>query len=239
MLLHDLESVFVHVPKTGWQSIEQFFLNHLSILEKGKGDFLLKKNKNTSLGPPRLAHLTINQYLSLGYLESENFEKYYKFWFVRNPWSRCVSLYKFMWYSAIMSFDSFLEKELVKLVESGNWFYMSQYLYLYNSDEKCGVDFIWRFERLDDDFAQICEALSIPYNWSLPHINSTKHKTRPPFRKGVKLICCDPSRLQRLNLKSWLESTKKSDYKSYYSEKGKNLVKEIYSKDIRFFNYDF
>lgn len=78
---------FLHVPKTGGQSIERSIL---ASMHSKPEESLLRKNGNSNLGPPRLAHLFYKEYVDI-YKYSP------KKWFalVRNPLDRFLSEARF------------------------------------------------------------------------------------------------------------------------------------------------
>lgn len=83
--------IFIHVPKTAGQSIEQLFLKENNLTWEGRSPLLLKPNNDPAIGPERLAHLYANEYVKFNHISQADFDEFYKFSFVRNPFDRLVS----------------------------------------------------------------------------------------------------------------------------------------------------
>lgn len=99
----------------------------------------------------------------------KKWNEYFKFAFVRNPWDRCVSAWKYnisKSYTEDMPLFDFLRQLNHRDINSK---YLHQYKYT------SGCDYIGRFENIQQDFDIICDKLNIPHR-ELPHDNSTKHK---------------------------------------------------------------
>ena len=114
-------------------------------------------------------------------LPHETFDRFFKFAFVRNPWDWIVSLY---WYlletpshrhhyevAAMHSFEKYVEFETCR----GR---RSQHRFVANRRGELIVDFLGRFEHLEQDFQEVCDHLHV--RASLPHINRTVH---PDYRE--------------------------------------------------------
>jgi len=134
MVSHKHKCIFVHIPKVAGQSIELFFSNLLGLDWKTRAPLLLRPNDESEIGPPRLAHLKLQEYLSYHYISPNLFKEYYKFTFVRNPWSRTVSFYKYGNFNRQISFKRFVEINLPNLIVEKEWFYGSQYDFIYNNN---------------------------------------------------------------------------------------------------------
>jgi len=122
-------------------------------------------------------------------------ESSFKFSFVRNPWDRLVS-----WWSMIdnhrhastaansgneftryvrqraQSFEEFLTRCTDEIVETDGrkHIFRDQIDYLVDDKGKLIVDFVGRFERLQEDFDQVTARLGVP-SATLPRVNSSQH----------------------------------------------------------------
>ena len=217
MICHKYKCIFVHIPKTAGQSIEHVFLNLLGLSWEEREPLLLKFNYDKNLGPPRLAHLKAQEYLKYNYISQSMFDSYFKFSFVRNPWSRIVSFYNYRRYYQLFSFKHFVTKRLKnKISERDYWFIGPQYEFIMNHNGDIIVDYIGRFENLKNDFNVICNALGLK-DVKLPHVNKAREASfmRKFFRKS------------------------KRHYSEYYDKETKEIVENAYKKDIQIFNYSF
>ncbi len=233
MICHHYKCIFIHIPKNAGQSIEHVFLESLGLTRETRAPLLLRENPHPELGPPRLAHLKAQDYVDCSYLSQELFDQYFKFTFVRNPWSRVVSLYKYLGYNQKYSFKDFLKKKLLPdLLSNMYWFVCPQSELIYSDDGELLADYIGRFETLQADFDEICAKIEFPQT-PLPHINtSTEKRAVPNFlqRCGTTLL----NRLQKIE-----PFPDYSSYRDYYDQESIDIVAQIYAKDIKNFNYSF
>jgi hypothetical protein len=166
--------IFVHIQKTAGISIK----NSLLSIEGTE-----KINNSHS-------------FLKTLYLESP--EEYFKFCFVRNPWDRLVSWWNMMKNKGIhndfskylleaKNFSGFLEKtEIINETLDGSIkdlgypksISFNQLDYISDSEGKVLVDFIGRFENINEDFLKISEKMG--FDLKLSHLNKFDH---PDYRK--------------------------------------------------------
>jgi chondroitin 4-sulfotransferase 11 len=165
IISHKYKFVFIAIPKTGTQSIAEFFI---------------RLDPETIVVPKHAKISDLNKYL-------KSSKDYYKFCFVRNPFDRVVSMY-YQWkkplyiykkerkYLFDLSNNNSFSEFIRILKEDRPDFWKDEIEFNYISiDNKLAVDFIGRFENLQEDFNKVCERLGIN-NSTLPKINSSKHR---------------------------------------------------------------
>lgn len=179
-LHHQKSFLFIHIPKTGGTSIANAF----------------------GLDSTRKGHVTIQEAQSM--LETNVYKNYYKFCIVRNPIDRFISLYNYArmeesFYHSVINPEKALDgkhqdydilvsatlDEAVqyliqgKLVHSKNsWnLWQPQWKWILDSEEHIGVDFIGRYENIQNEFKKITNHLG--YNEiKLPHFNRSKTQNK-------------------------------------------------------------
>ena len=116
----------------------------------------------------------------------EIWNRYFKFSIVRNPWDRVVSYYSWearnkshlkpapRWYHKIaFPFDEFAAtRRLFHDFVAGDWPTNDRFYVL---DGSLCVDFVIRYERLEEDFAEVCKRVGLP-NSSLPRLKAGMRK---------------------------------------------------------------
>ena len=189
MINHEHKFLFVHIPRTSGTSIETQFQYD----EKKEG------NK----------HWNLNDWKN--YLDSDTFESYFKFAFVRNPWDIVISKYFDRgWYSSPVhgrggqigyysrrSLKFFLEHYQPAAHEHGDG------LLDYFDPEQ--MYFIGRFENRAQDLEYICKKIGININ-----------KNRAARSRKCK-----------------------KHHARYYDDETRKIVAEKYAKDIEHFGYKF
>lgn len=232
MICHDLKTVFLHIPKTAGQSIEQAVLEEVGLTWKNRLPLLLSYNSNPEVGPPRLAHLTRNQYLFKKYISFELWQEYFKFSFVRNPWDRAVSFYRYMDPKRQHSFSKFLKNKLqTKLWEEKYWFVKPQYEFLKSPDGDLDVDYIGNFETLNQDFNEIAQIIGLT-NKNIPKKNISVVAGKKKKEKSLNEIFAKFNERRHGN-------HKRQAYRDYFGATEKRIVDKLYEVDIENFGYKF
>lgn len=141
------------------------------------------------------------------YVGEEIWKRYYKFSFERNPWDRQVSWYHYKTKSKVgagkPSFDAFNADKRRAWVE--NWD-------LYTADGSIILDFVGRYESLDDDFARVLAEIGLSGQVHLPRANVSKSRTAEDRAKG---------------------------YREAYTDASRAVVAAWYQPEIRHFGYSF
>lgn len=227
MICRDFQVLFVHVPKTAGQSVEQFFMNRLGLdWDADREKVLLGDNANRDCGTEKLAHLSASEYVDCGFLEREEFDRLFKFAFVRNPFERLVSEYRYRNYFQHRSFSDFV----LNRMPAPGWddkyrHVMPQYEMLHDREGRLLVDFVGRFETLQQDFDEVCKRLGITDS-ALPHRNPSNKKSRNLKRRVRNALFRNGENHKRY-------------YTEFYDARTKDAVERIYRKDIEAFEYRF
>lgn len=226
MYCEEYNCLFVHIPKTAGKSIESYFLDRLGLSWAQRAPLLLRANSDPARGPERLAHLTAAEYVELGYLTQEQFDSAFRFTFVRNPWARLVSEYRYRKHYLKTSFHDFVMHGLPP--ESMRDVYrhvLPQSSFVLGRDGKLCVDFVGRFENLQSDFDTLCGL----QGWepgSLRHVDAASGAALKPLDR----------------LREFFGATHEPEhthYSGYYDAVTRARVAELYARDVELFNYTF
>jgi len=187
------KTIFIHIPKTAG----------VSLLKAIYGDVTLSGHRNFYFN--RIA------------LNIKN-EKYFSFAFVRNPWDRLYSSFKFlekgginihdknayeMYLSQYKNFEDFVINGLDRKIIYEITHFIPQSEFICNNKGKVLVDYLGKFESLNQDIITLSKKLKKEI--IMGHHNSNS----------------------------------KQDYTNAYTDKMIAKVQDIYKKDIDIFNYDF
>ncbi|MDA0349736.1 MAG: sulfotransferase family 2 domain-containing protein [Verrucomicrobia bacterium] len=193
------QCILVHIPKTAGVSVCQSLFGNLAG-----------------------SHKTLIEYQKI--FSKTDFNRYFKFTFVRNPWDRLFSAYNFLknggmnqsdkrWaekhIAPYESFDTFVKNGLQR-PGIRKWIHFkpqSDFLYI-PRDPKLHMNFFGYFENLQNDFRYVVNKLDLNKHVFLQHKNAGN-------------------------------TVNKLDYKDFYSNKSRAIVSEFYKSDIKNFGYNF
>ncbi|SFT89350.1 sulfotransferase family 2 domain-containing protein [Sedimentitalea nanhaiensis] len=180
MISHPRETLFVHIPKTGGQSVETVFLRDLGLSWRERDTLLLRHNDDRAKGPEKLAHLYASEYVALGHLEADRFARYLKFTIVRHPFDRVLSEYRYR--AAAMQrrsagrdmpdLDAFLQTDSSDEYSDLSRHLVPQVRYIRDAQGRCLVDEVLRFEDLAQQIAPLFTRIFGAVR-ALPHHNKS------------------------------------------------------------------
>lgn len=216
-IIHNLKTIFIHIPKAGGTSIEylicDFPLHRYKLINKYNWYGNIRNDKiKYELDHSTMAFMKKN----CKYFDNT----YFSFSIIRNPYARLVSEYhycKYQYSRFIKNLDSFKnfvyelndKFEYILNNKENDHFYVShflpQYLFTHNYKNKQIVDKIYKLENIDEDWIDICKNLNI----------------------NKELIKCEKN-----------SSKMKYDYNDYYDQELKNIVYNLYKLDFELFNYE-
>jgi len=192
--------------------------------------YLINEPKCVFIHIPKVAGTSIRDGFFKGNHSKPHFDKlpeewqpYFKFAFVRNPYDRLISAWKMFTTGlennvrdistqcdATLSLKAFLDICMDESISHHDRSTLEGKLrhhaipqtHPYNCLKY--ADMVGRFENLEEDFGKVCEKLEIPYS-GLPHWNTTN----------------------------------RSDYKDYFDDESKALADEFLKEDIAQLGYTF
>ena len=218
MISHKHKFLSIRIPKTASTSVTTALDSYFDI--KGISDRESVYYYHTK------AELIKDHFVSKNW----DYNSYFKFAFVRNPFERQVSLWEYakkvvIHYlehtdeDVILSDANFRDKmQILKYENFQNWVIKSkdtfdqcplasswvlQSRYIYKADKKL-VDFIGKTENLQEDFNIVCDKIGIPQQ-ELPYKNASNHK----------------------------------HYTEYYDDETRQIIENHYAKDLEHFGYEF
>jgi hypothetical protein len=162
---HKHKFIFIHSIKTGGTSIRNY-LNDYS-------DIISVSDRRS----PFYFHVSAIEMEKYFQEQGWDWNNYFKFAFVRNPWDRVVSFYHHILWNyethpslpyakeclgGSNSFGTYLKSGILPIKESWQFNNISDF-------------HIGRFENLQDDFNEICDKIGIPQQ-ELPYTNVSNHK---------------------------------------------------------------
>ncbi len=167
--------IFAAIPKTGTHSIRQALREHLGDEDLEQvGLFVTKKFPMEELAKLRHGHITLGQVRP--YLEPGEFERLFKFGFVRNPFDRFVSYCAFMTRN-----EDIFEREPKKVMHHllfdapphQHILFQPQHQYLVGEDGALLADMVGRVEQMQQSYDAICARIGIPSR-ALDKVNSSR-----------------------------------------------------------------
>lgn len=207
---HKYKFIFFANPKTGSESVRKL-LDPYSDIRSTVYSHITKEN-------PFYSHITPKEVRDIFVAFGWDFDSYYRFVFVRNPWARLVSLYEMTFHNKRTNPDF---NEWIYQIQSygkggggkdfERWRQYGSYSidnYVMDESRNILVNRIVKIENIDSDLVPILKEIGIPNidNITIPHIN---------------------------------RGDRRSHYTSYYVSATLKRVEEMYQYEIKEFGYSF
>ncbi len=212
--------IFVHVPKAAGTSIAAL-LWHSSVPpvhtpEPDRAALFGVYDANTGESYQHYTAAQIRAHLNNDTL----FRSYFRFAFVRNPWARFLSEYRWRLQNKLSVCGTTSFREFVCAIGAGarpaprdHW--REQYQFVVDDDSGALlVDFIGRFEQLEAHLTYVRRALNLDPNIPTPYTQATR-----PAAAAT--------------------DTNADAYRSAYGDETRDVVACMYARDVQFFNYTF
>ena len=215
MILIHRKILFIHIPKTGGTTIGNILHPDSKPLRRDKWN-KGKKYRDFLEGKEHFAeHLSYDDYKLYARGQMMSLEDFFVFTFVRNPYSRLYSGWKFVKKEIGKGNPLFLPKqqyindysfaEWVQMITNNEQF--AQLLkpqFLYVKSHQC--NFIGRYENFQEDLIKVCAKTNTELNQDIPWLNKT--------------------------------STHNKEYLEHYDERTKDIVYDYYKEDFLQFQYE-
>ncbi len=188
-------AIFVHIPKCAGTAVCR-----------------------TLFGQDKVTHRSVAKYQLI--FSPEEFNSYFKFTVVRNPWDRLVSAYHFMkggggtsgdqkWAEKYLlpyaNFDTFVTQALRLPEVQSRHYFRPQYSYIcLPGSTQPLVDYIGRVENLQQALDHICSQLGM-----------------------------DQHQIQRVN------TSQRGNYQEYFNSDTRDIASQVYAEDLQLFGYEY
>lgn len=207
--------LFIHVPKTGGNSIQDTLRNYSEddIVATEEYQDGIERFNVTNRQYDISKHSTLSNYKSV--IGTDTYQSLFKFAAIRNPWDMMISHY-FSPHRGAIEWDRNDFLALIRSVPTLRYYicersFPEEILLKVGIKKRPGprpldgdVDFLMRFEHLDEDFQAVCCKLDIPFT-PLPKRNASIHL----------------------------------HYSKYYDAKLREIVGKKFAEEIKFGNYSF
>lgn len=204
--------LFIHVPKTGGNSIQNILRDYSEdeIVAIGKHQDGIERFEVRSRNYNITKHSTLSDYKSV--LDPNIYDQLLKFAVIRNPWDMMVSYY-FSPHRGVTEWNRIDFINLLYRVPTLRYYICEDQpaknkilaILRKNTQEvSADINFLIRFEHLNDDFILVCKKLGIAHN-KLPVRNKSP----------------------------------RAHYSKYYDDELKTLVGEKFHEEISIGNYTF
>jgi len=227
---HDLKAIYIHIPKNGGLYVQNildmcygfktvYFTREDhnvfdSFVDKKNDNF--KKNMgfvNTKTKGIYKYYMTSEEHHKLANITPTQWKEYFKFTFIRNPYDKIISAFKFINLTRktrYLSFTEFLQDK----ENCDTWTYshsfITQFDHLSDDEDKISINLLGNFLNVDQELINILQKLGV---------DKINHQ-------------------EMINNNTIINKSRISDeFIDYYDETTLQLVNDYFKKDFDFFNF--
>lgn len=228
MYSHKHKFIYVHIPKSAGTFVKHYLLSNI--------EPEYEKNQNQQDYDHKY-HVTCERSLNAIVNDVPNYQDYYKFTVVRNPFDRVVSMFSYLggW-----KFDYFVENN----IDSPMMPYVKKFHDFYISDDFGGfIDYAYKEQAIRKFHAGYYEN----------YVDRLKVKGKICIDKFYKMESINGCLLDLKNhfkfdshfgFNDWRKNSsaeykKRDKYRDYYSKATQDFVKNHFAKDLEYFKYGF
>jgi hypothetical protein len=175
----ELKVMYIHLPKAGGLFIERVLRKFYGFetIKFGRNDHdefnenkNLKKSQSFKIKDKMMLHLRNKGLIRYHECDEcpvtkEEFETFYKFTIVRNPYDRIVSSFNYLKKTNMIDNNTTFDKHIFdeETVCDYSYFhsFISQYDHLVSSDNKININYIGKFENLNEELCAILKNIGI------------------------------------------------------------------------------
>lgn len=170
------EFVFTAVPKTGTHAVRQALREHLGPQDiEQVGLFVQKEFPIPELAELKHGHISLQQLRP--HLSARQFETFFKFAFVRNPFDRFVSYCSFMTRSKGQFLDDphRVMSHFIQNPPRQHVLFWPQIRFIGDPSGEILTDFVGRVEEMQQSYDAIAQRIGIPTK-TLEKVNASDHR---------------------------------------------------------------
>jgi len=168
--------IFVAIPKTGTHAVRQALREHLAPDDiEQVGLFVHKRLPIPELAALEHGHLSLQQLRP--HLPPDQFDGFFKFAFVRNPFDRFISYCAFVT-RVEKQFERNPQKVMAHIIQNPPWhriIFQPQHSFVTDTSGKLLSDYIGRVEEMQQSYDEIARRIGVP-TIKLEKVNASERR---------------------------------------------------------------